>query len=101
MLCQPLIQKCVVRIDQTQHAAVTLNHVAKQLFGLTTKRLPQIVVKVGKQSQIGSDRIKVSQVQPLGRKIGRQRVRFYIGQHPSDLARQNLPLVQLIRFRQQ
>src|SRR3712207_7861719 len=56
---------------------------------LLPERLPQIVVKAGKQPHIRSGGRQVAQVQPLLGKVADQRLGPLVGQHPPRLLLQH------------
>ena len=49
---QPVVQKCVVRLDQIEHAPIVLQHIPKQKFRFQLKRLTQVVIEVGKEAEV-------------------------------------------------
>ncbi len=92
---QPLVQKRVVRGDQLGDAAVASQHMFEQPLGFLPHRLPQVVVKIGKEPHVGRERLQISQVEPLTGEVGYERLRPPVGQHPADLPLQFLRLAEL------
>ncbi len=85
VFCEPLIQICVVCFQKFNHAAVFAHDALEKQLGFAPECLPQIIVKVGIQPGIWSDRIQISQVKPLGGKVADQRAGAFVGQHASRL----------------
>ena len=50
----------VVRFEEIEHAAIVAENALDEELGLLAKRLPEIVVEVGKQPQVGRDRFEIA-----------------------------------------
>ena len=92
VLGQSLIQISVVGLQEIDDTAVFAHHFVEQELCLLPERLTQIVVKVREKTKVRSDRIQVSQVKPLIRKVGRQASRPRVGEHPAHLAFEHIGL---------
>ncbi len=100
VLGQALVQERVVRLQQVEHAAILAQDALEQEFRLLSEGLPQVVVEVGEQAQVRSDRIQVAQVQPLAREVAHQASRARVGQHAADLSFEHLGLAQFAALSQ-
>ena len=67
----------------------------EQELGFGAEGLSQVVVKVGKQPQVGLDRIQIAQVEPLVGKVLGEANGARIGQHALDLRIDHVWLAQL------
>src|SRR5262245_5868448 len=77
-----------------------MNDAREEKFDLTTKGLPQVVIKVRKQWDGGIRRFKTAQLQPLPGKVEDERIRPWIRQHPSYLPLKHCGLAEPLLSRQ-
>ena len=89
MLRQPLVDERVVGVQQVEHAAILAHDAVEEQLGLALEGLPQVVVEVGEDEQIGIPVAQLAQEQPLSGEVGDQRLRSRIGEHPPDLPLQD------------
>src|SRR4030095_8518658 len=82
---QALVEKRVVRLEESEQAAILAQHAVEEELGLLAEGLPQVVVEVAKQIGARNDRVDISQPQPLSGKIRREIERAAIGEHPARL----------------
>ena len=78
VLCQPLVDEGVVRAEQFRDAAILAKDVLEKIFRLGAKRLPQVVVEIWKQPQVGTDPLELPQVQPLRTEVRDQISRAFV-----------------------
>src|SRR5207247_3936097 len=55
MLRESFIQKRVIRLQQVEHAAVLAQDILNKELRFPAEGLPQIVIEVGEETQIGSE----------------------------------------------
>ena len=94
MLCQPLVDVRVIRIQQFDNAAVFTDDVVEQEFHFLAHRLPQRIVKVRINQWQWTCALQAAQVQPLTGKIGGKRCGSRILKHPANLVGKNRRLFQ-------
>ena len=85
MLREAFIQERVVRLQQIEDAAIFAQDAFEEEFRFLAKGLAQVVIEVGKESQIGRERFEIAQVEPLLGKIADQASRARVRQHPPHL----------------
>ena len=82
---QTLVHKRVIGIQHAENVSVFAHHAVEQELRLMLERLPEVVVKVGINEQVGIPIAQLAQVQPLPGKIADQRFRPRIFQHSLHL----------------
>src|SRR5262245_25449664 len=87
---QPLIEKGVSRSEQLDHTSILANDTAEEQLGLTLERDTQGIVESSYIRVSGPDVLKISEQQPLGSEVLRQRVGSRIREHSPDLTLQHL-----------
>ena len=83
---EPLVDERVVGAQQVEHVAVLAHDAVEEQLGFPAKRLPQVVVEIGKA--LRRARTHVAEIQPLPREIRDERG-ARIGHHPPDLPREH------------
>ena len=79
---EPLVDECVVGVQQIDDAAILANDRREQHLGLAAERRPQVVVEIGRRRlHVG----QLPQIQPLTGKVGGQGFRPGVGEHPLHL----------------
>ena len=99
VLCQAFVHKGVIGIQQIDYAAVFVHDAADEEVHLLQHRRPKIVVEVRIQRCRRLHGLQRTQHEPLGCKIGDQRVSLGIGEHPANLFGQNGRLMKLVLAR--
>ena len=69
MFREPFVQKCVICLKQIEHAAIFAQHALNKEFRFLTECLPEIVIEIGKETQIRGQGIEIAQIKPLLDKI--------------------------------
>src|SRR5262249_35597092 len=87
---EPLVEKRVVGFQKIEDAAVLAHDILEEQLRFLPQRLPQIVVNIGKESNVGNDQIEVAKIEPLPPEVSYQRLRPLIGQQPPHLLLQYL-----------
>ncbi len=95
VLGQPLVHERVVGAQQLERAAVLAHDVAEEQLGLAAERLPDVVVEIREQQQVGRDlRLQVAQLQPLTGEIVDQGIGAFVRDHAAHLRGQHARLAQ-------
>src|SRR5262249_34540951 len=87
---QPLVEKGVFRSEQLDRTSILANDTAEEQLGLTLERDTQGIVESSDIRVSGPDVLKISEQQPLGSEVLRQRVGSRIREHSPDLSLQHL-----------
>ena len=94
MIGQTFIEVGVVGFEQVQHTPVFPQDAFEKQFRFPSQGPAQIIVEIGKQSEIGHDGFQIAQVQPLLGKIVHQVGGPGIRQHAAHLLLQDFGLAE-------
>ena len=86
MAGQPFVHEGIVGIEQIEHASILVDDGGEQQLGFAPKRLPQVLVEVGRR---GLHVRKITQVEPLSCKVTGERFGLRIRKHPLHLPGQH------------
>ena len=96
MLGEPLVEKCVVGIQQVEDAAILAHDAFEKQLRLELERLPEVVVVVKQGFRTRLVPVDIADVKPLAGEIVHQRLRTRIREHPAHLLLQHFGLAQVV-----
>ena len=93
---QALVDVRVVRPDQLQHTPVVADRAGDEQLRLLPERLHQVLVEVRIPAVLDHHFVEATELEPLGREIGRERLdRTRVGEHSPDFPLQGHRLGEL------